>query len=227
VEQLSNDKAVVRLGGIYSLERISRESSDYWIVMETLCAFVREQAPREEPDPSSSATVTSTLQEPPTDVAAVLTVIVRRTEAGRKREKTEGLILNLRATDLQKAIFRGADLSRANISGANLFQTDLSGAALIRARMHRMSLSIDLENTLLTNAASVNPQEFTHRADHLCFVININVVGCAGEQMDLWCRTTRLRFAEAVDLVSEPLHETRETFIKDRLIGRVQVRIPW
>jgi hypothetical protein len=67
VEQLSNDKAVVRLGGIYSLERISRESlSDYWIVMETLCAFVREQAPRDEPDPSSSATVTSTPQEPPT-----------------------------------------------------------------------------------------------------------------------------------------------------------------
>jgi hypothetical protein len=30
------------LGGIYTLEHISRES--YWTVMETLCAFVRDRA---------------------------------------------------------------------------------------------------------------------------------------------------------------------------------------
>ena len=39
-EQLGNDKIEVRLGGIYTLERISRESpDDYWTVMETLCAL--------------------------------------------------------------------------------------------------------------------------------------------------------------------------------------------
>src|SRR3984885_12962700 len=42
VEQLANDKIEVRLGGIYTLERISRESpDDYWTIMETLTAFVR------------------------------------------------------------------------------------------------------------------------------------------------------------------------------------------
>ena len=45
VEQLSSEKIEVRLGGIYALERISRESpTDYWPIMATLSAFVRERA---------------------------------------------------------------------------------------------------------------------------------------------------------------------------------------
>jgi hypothetical protein len=36
-------------GGIYSLERISKESpDDYWTVMEILTAFVRERTRRSE-----------------------------------------------------------------------------------------------------------------------------------------------------------------------------------
>src|SRR5215472_8488533 len=49
VEQLGSDKLEVRLGGIYALERISQESPrDYWTVMETLTAFVREGTQRTE-----------------------------------------------------------------------------------------------------------------------------------------------------------------------------------
>src|SRR5690349_5878609 len=51
VEQLGNDKLELRIGGIYTLERISKESpDDYWTVMETLTAFVRERARWKEPD---------------------------------------------------------------------------------------------------------------------------------------------------------------------------------
>ena len=47
VEQLGSEKLEVRLGGIYSLERISKEShDDYWTVMENLAAFVRERSKR-------------------------------------------------------------------------------------------------------------------------------------------------------------------------------------
>jgi uncharacterized protein YjbI with pentapeptide repeats len=49
VEQLASDKLEVRLGGIYSLERISKESQDdYWTVIENLTAFVRERSRRNE-----------------------------------------------------------------------------------------------------------------------------------------------------------------------------------
>jgi Protein of unknown function (DUF2934) len=48
-EQLSSEKFEVRLGGIYSLAGISRESiDDYWPAIETLAAFVREGSHRLE-----------------------------------------------------------------------------------------------------------------------------------------------------------------------------------
>jgi hypothetical protein len=44
----------VRLGGVYSLERISKESADdYWTVMENLTAFVRERSRRNETERTS------------------------------------------------------------------------------------------------------------------------------------------------------------------------------
>ena len=53
LEQLGSDKVEIHVGGIYTLERISRESpDDYWTVMETLCAFVREQARWKESEAS-------------------------------------------------------------------------------------------------------------------------------------------------------------------------------
>ena len=46
VEQLGSDKLETRLGGIYTLDRIAQESErEYWPIMETLAAFVRERAP--------------------------------------------------------------------------------------------------------------------------------------------------------------------------------------
>jgi uncharacterized protein YjbI with pentapeptide repeats len=45
VSRLASDKIEERLGGIYTLGRISQESADdYWTVIETLTAFVRERA---------------------------------------------------------------------------------------------------------------------------------------------------------------------------------------
>src|SRR5215510_11554046 len=45
VELLGSNNLDVRLGGIYALERIARDShKDHWTVMEVLTAFVREQS---------------------------------------------------------------------------------------------------------------------------------------------------------------------------------------
>jgi hypothetical protein len=58
VEQLSSDKIEQRLGGIYTLERISRESpNDYLTIMEILTAFVRERARWKEPSIGASETM--------------------------------------------------------------------------------------------------------------------------------------------------------------------------
>ena len=45
IEQLGEDKLDVRLGGIYSLERVARDSPrDHPTVMEVLTAFIRVQS---------------------------------------------------------------------------------------------------------------------------------------------------------------------------------------
>ena len=133
VEQLAHDKIEVRLGGIYTLERISRESpDDYLTVMETLTAFVRERARWKEPKAEEIVPA----HEPATDIAAVLAVIVRRPEELLKRERNEGWSLDLRGVDLRGgADLEGAHLEGAYLWGAHLENADLKGVHLKGARL--------------------------------------------------------------------------------------------
>jgi len=50
IEHLGDkERLTVRLGGIYALERIARDSAkDHWQIMEVLTAYVREHSSREE-----------------------------------------------------------------------------------------------------------------------------------------------------------------------------------
>jgi hypothetical protein len=148
VEQLGSDKLQVRLGGIYTLERISRESElDYWPIMETLTAFVRERAPWRDRNPAVSQTVARIYQDdtpqqfhPPTDIAAVLTVIMRRDAQSREREPSENWLLDLGSTDLRGASLIGAHLEnarfyRAHLEEAFLAEAHLKGAYLVEAHL--------------------------------------------------------------------------------------------
>ena len=78
IEQLGSDKLDVRIGGIYALERIARDSAkDHPTVMEVLTAFIREHS--REPWPAHQ-TLSSPGQERSTrpDVQAAVTVVGRR-----------------------------------------------------------------------------------------------------------------------------------------------------
>jgi hypothetical protein len=56
VEQLGSDKIEVRLGGIYALERLMRDSStDQPTIVEVLAAYIRRHAPRTTPAPVAPA----------------------------------------------------------------------------------------------------------------------------------------------------------------------------
>jgi uncharacterized protein YjbI with pentapeptide repeats len=157
VEQLGSDKQIAtRLGGIYTLERIAGESErEYWPIMETLTAFVRERASRpsrgaqniagEAPDENTTA-------EPPkaglpgrpplrpaTDIQAVLTVLGRRDKTAPKQfqeERAAERRLDLVATDL-----RGAHLSGAHLEGAIFWEAHLEHAILWDAHLEGADLS--------------------------------------------------------------------------------------
>jgi hypothetical protein len=58
VDDKGNKLFEIRIGGIYALQRIARESEeDYWPIMEILTAYVREHAPWPPEEPSSEEEV--------------------------------------------------------------------------------------------------------------------------------------------------------------------------
>jgi uncharacterized protein YjbI with pentapeptide repeats len=155
VEQLGSDKLEVRLGAIYALERIARDSErDHWPIMEILTAYVREHAPWKEteqgskkgPSPETPPTQNhEPLPKPTTDVQAILTVIGRRT---RTHGRGEDQHLNLAKTDL-----RGADLWEAHLEEAFLMEAHLEGAQLSSAHLEwALFLEAHLEGAELSFA---------------------------------------------------------------------------
>jgi hypothetical protein len=130
-----------RLGGIYALEWIARDSPEnFWPVMEILTAYVRHNAPRApagQVDPSAPNAVDQA--KPRTDIQAVLTVLGRS-----KRPETKDTRLHrkfdLRYTDLRRAEFWDAHLEDTDFYGTHLEDTRFWGAFLDNAKLEQANL---------------------------------------------------------------------------------------
>jgi uncharacterized protein YjbI with pentapeptide repeats len=172
VDQLDDQRAVaVRLGGLYALERIARDSpDDRKAIAEVLSAYART-APR----PTPPTAVIDALPGPPTtdatsggnpageaaglterapDVQAAVTILGRWWE--RLHEPPP--VLDLHNADLrgahlddarlQDAILVGAQLQSASLAGAQLQRADLRGAQLQGANLR----DAQLQNVVLDDA---------------------------------------------------------------------------
>ncbi|MGY1670361.1 pentapeptide repeat-containing protein [Geodermatophilus sp. SYSU D00710] len=154
IQLLGSERPEVRLGGIYALERLMRDSpSDQPTIVETLAAYVRERTPC-SPEPTSGG---SDLKGPTQDVQAVLTVLRRRrptvdegsidlTEtnlAGGNLSDPDyyGKAADLRGALLNNSNLNGARLDRANLLLAELQNSNLSGAVLSGADLTYADLS--------------------------------------------------------------------------------------
>jgi hypothetical protein len=153
----------LRLGGIYALERIARESErDHWSIMEVLTAYVGQHAPwrpeeaqqgeedatvENSGEDSREATETTEVPPPGPDIQAIMTVLRRRTRFFGHGEPER---LNLRSTHLREANLQGAKLDGANLHGANLYGANLYGAKLNGADLQEADLrGAYLQGTLL------------------------------------------------------------------------------
>jgi hypothetical protein len=139
--QLGSDQLPVRLGGIYTLERLSLESdADYWTIMEILTAFIRVKAPWRgdsglvyaEWDVYREDELRGAVRQLAADISAVLTVFGRRKGIELKTLERAGWVIDLSNCDL-----RGADLF-----GMNLENIVLIGAHLERANLRSTSPSV-------------------------------------------------------------------------------------
>jgi uncharacterized protein YjbI with pentapeptide repeats len=168
--QHGSDKLDIRLGGIYALERIARDSADdRAAVADVFCAYVRQHCPRPSFPSGQHVTDASLGEIPPLrtralDVQAVLTALVRGVFAGQSLQldlrdadlrnadlekaqlhETRLFGANLSGVDLREANLRKADLREANLGEANLGEADLREAHLFGADLREADLrSVDL-----------------------------------------------------------------------------------
>jgi len=134
IEQLGSDKLDVRIGGIYALERVARDSAkDHPTVMEVLTAFIREHS-REQWPPADAGSPEHERSTRP-DVQAAVTV------AGRRDPKRDIQPVNLARAVLSDANLPGANLPGAHLFGAHLSLANLTGADLTGADLRGTRLS--------------------------------------------------------------------------------------
>jgi Pentapeptide repeats (8 copies) len=123
----------VRMGGIFALERIARDSPiDRPHVVDTLAAFIRERLPAHR---MGDSTYVERLQQRAPDAQAALTVLCRSPLCDGRIASPETEVLDLSNTDLRRA-----NLKNAHLESANLWSTRLEGADLRWAHLENCVL---------------------------------------------------------------------------------------
>jgi uncharacterized protein YjbI with pentapeptide repeats len=133
IEQIGSDRPDVQLGGVYSLERLARDSpADAGVIFEVLSAYIRSHA--------SSASGCTTfpadagLERQPVNLQAALSVIDRRSAEPYTH-------IDLSYSCLPQARLHGAYLARAQLRGIRLYQADISNVTLEGAVMYGADLT--------------------------------------------------------------------------------------
>lgn len=167
---LGDEKIEVRLGGIYALERLARESErDHGPIIEVLAAFAREHARWSDGDVVSARIGA--------DVQAILTVIARRHAPFDRAE----IRIDLHGTSLARAYlpyahfenaflyesnFDGAMLQGANLRGAWCWKSSFAGATLEGAHLEGADLT-EAAGLTLEQIQSAHRDEATKLPAHL------------------------------------------------------------
>ena len=210
IEHLGNDKLEIRLGGIYALERIARDSlKDHFAIMEILTAYVRENVrlkEKEKLQPSKEKSEKEQIDElltfrvvkPPTDIEAVLTIIGRRNWINEEKKKDFNLDLgrtDLEGAYLAKGNFENTLFWEANLRKANLNESNFSGSLLMRA---------NLEGSFVHNT------NFTET--DFC---RTNLLNCYNLSVDQLIKSKTLYMAQIDDHLREKIEKSKPNLLQD------------
>ncbi|MGW7507655.1 pentapeptide repeat-containing protein [Streptomyces massasporeus] len=160
VDHLASQSLDIRLGGIYSLQRIMQDSvRDHPTVVSLLAAFAQRHAGSSADSLAVARDPWKAFPPPAADVQAAIATLAHRhpdrdrgTQIDLSKTDLRGLDFNerapiklpevdLREADLRQASLGGADLRKAWLAGANLEEADLEKANLRGADLSGASLS--------------------------------------------------------------------------------------
>jgi uncharacterized protein YjbI with pentapeptide repeats len=141
IEQLGDERMAVRLGGLYALERIAKDSKkDHWTVMEVLTAYIRDNR---NVDMGANEAKEPEKEHIPTDIQAILTVIGRRKWFKNEEEPI----------DLSRTCLKGVKLERSQFEGSCFIGSHLEGADLKGVHLEDADLGgVHFEGALLRGA---------------------------------------------------------------------------
>lgn len=154
IDQLGHAEIDVRLGGIYALERIARESVvDHPPIMEILTGYLREHSPWVAHDQTNRnypqrTTPSEARPRLPTDVAAALSVVARRRLDCDGPQPLNLSHVDLHGGDFYETTMLEAELAWSDLSRARLARTDLTDTMLSEAIL----VGADLIGANLTGA---------------------------------------------------------------------------
>jgi hypothetical protein len=181
---LGDEKIEVRLGGIYALERLARESArDHGPIMEVLAAFVREHAHWSEGETAPA--------RPRADLQAILTVLGRRHapfDPAESHIDLHGVAIpraywphaHLERAFLYESNLEGALLQSANLRGAWVWKTNLTGAILDGAHLEGADLT-GAAGLTAAQIQSAHTDKTTKLPDHLRGELSANHVQTIAE----------------------------------------------
>jgi uncharacterized protein YjbI with pentapeptide repeats len=160
----------IRLGAIYALEKLARDDLEmHWPIMETLCAYIRENAGKPKPLPENIAAMVArgffsrpvaenetlpsfadSVDPPSVDVQAAISVIGRRGVEQREYERIrrdnsrsgapDAWRLDLTNCHLARGSFAGLDFTGARFNGSSLYLSNFAGAGLVDAQLNEAHL---------------------------------------------------------------------------------------
>jgi uncharacterized protein YjbI with pentapeptide repeats len=175
IELLGSKEQDIRLGGIYSLERIANDSpKDYWTIIEILTSFVREKSKLKKTEKYREKPIYSV------EIQAILNILGRRNtqrDAGREIDLSNsdlsGFTIPL-DSDFSRAVFRNSVLKKTRLQAVTLTYADFSDADLTEASLNKARLQNTIFNNACLNCATVKyanldkaklDSSFVHDAD--------------------------------------------------------------
>jgi uncharacterized protein YjbI with pentapeptide repeats len=204
IEQLGNENADVRIGGIYALERIARDSSvDRDTVVDVLATFVREHT-RIDPRTPSKEKVGA-------DVQAALSVLGRRPDVQKEA----------RRLDLYHAGLNNADLSDGDFRGAMFYYCSLEDATFASAKLDGAGLSFCTARTAAFTQSQARGANFVNAKYTNGWFLAADLSDADFYGCDLSGSDFGRRYSERGDPPLRPAILTRARFTKAKLAGTI------
>ena len=180
----------IRLGGIYSLERLARDSldsdqspeknkgkSDHWVIVEILTTYIAKNSQW-----TAEKEKETTIPPLPADIQAILTVLGRR---NLSYQNGETQIINLRGTDLRAANLSTGNFNGADFEGSHLEEAELNGASLNDASLTYVSLKGAFLNAAQLKNANLQGADMSNAELNRANLFGSNLTGAGLANADL------------------------------------------